>query len=113
MLRYSAPEVFVHDEARGGAVYSDWADIFSAALVIWRLLTGRRPRARADPLERPKAGPARRRWPAPAALLERMWAHAPEERPSAGECAAAVRDMPVDAGCAGVVSGDAAACRTQ
>jgi hypothetical protein len=33
------------------------------------------------------------RWRKAADLLQRMWAHDPEARPSAGECAAPVRGM--------------------
>ena len=45
--RYSAPEVFqslcIDDCGHFAADYSEKADIYSAALVIWYILTGRRP----------------------------------------------------------------------
>ena len=111
-VKYSAPEVFAHDETRGGVFYTDRADVFSAALIIYWLLTGRRPQSRKDPRDRPDMEPARRRWPVLAELLGRMWSHVAEERPSAGECVGAVRDMPLRADCVGKLAGDGG-CRTQ
>ena len=99
-----APEVLKHlivgDVDTHHAVYTEKADIYSAALVMWYLLTGLRPScsARHDPHERPDAAAAHRRWGELAKLLERMWDHDPAARPAAAECAAAVRAMP--AGCA-------------
>jgi serine/threonine protein kinase len=112
-LRYSAPEVFARDEKRGGVFYTDRADIFSAALIIHWLLTHRKPRGREDPRERPDLVPARKRWPALAELLERMWAHVPEERPSAGDCVVAVQGMPLKTDCTGKVSAGEGGCLTQ
>ena len=111
-LRYSAPEVFACDEKAGGVVYSEKADVFSAALIIWYLLTGRRPHSRESPFDRPALEPARRRWAGLAGLLERMWAHDAAERPSAGECLSELREMPLRAGCGTGMAGNGE-CRMQ
>ena len=104
--RYSAPEVLASlsagEHTSHSAVYTEKADVYSAALIIWYLLTGQRPhcKVRVNPEARPEVAPARRRWAELAGLLERMWAHDAEGRPSAGESAGAVRGMPVQAaGC--------------
>ena len=97
--RYAAPEVFhspcVDEDGLTAAVYTEKADVYSAALIIYHLLSGRRPKGsvQADPLARPPIEPAQRRWPELAALLQRMWEEEAGGRPGAGECAAAVRDM--------------------
>ena len=110
--KYAAPEVFQSmsfgEEGQLAAIYTEKADVYSAALVIAYLLTGRRPKGRvtSDPRSRLEAEPARRRWPELAELLERMWAHEPDARPTAGECAAAVRQMTVKAtGCGAAAGG--------
>ena len=108
--QYGAPEVFAIPLAAADAgVYTEKADIYSAALIIWYLLTGRVPSTSviAEPRARPDIGPAARRWPGMAELVERMWVHDPEARPSAAECAAVVRGLPLRAGLCGV----GAACR--
>ena len=85
---YTAPEVVrSRCPLTGAAEYTEKADVYSAALIIWYLLTGRRPRRRAEPGERPDAGPARARWAEVAGVVERMWAGEAGDRPSAGECA--------------------------
>ena len=101
---YMAPEVAYADAANvgapaggGAAEYTEKADVFSAAIILWYLVTGRRPTQRRTMDERPAAGLARRRWPELAELLERMWAGAPADRPSAGECAEEVRGFAVRA----------------
>jgi serine/threonine protein kinase len=88
--RYRAPETLA---AGATANFTEKADIYSAALVIWYLLAGRRPDcdARDDPRRRPPALVGRWRWRALTELLERMWAAAAEDRPSAVECAAFLR----------------------
>jgi serine/threonine protein kinase len=88
--RYRAPETLA---ASATANFTEKADVYSAALVIWYLLAGRRPDcdARDDPRRRPPALVGRWRWRALADLLERMWAAAAEDRPAAAECAALLR----------------------
>ena len=104
--RYTAPEVLEHlmvgDVDTQHAVYTEKADVYSAALIMWYILTGWMPPCdvRKNPRARPDPRTARRRWGEMAELLERMWAHDAEARPTAGECAAAVRGMIVrGAGC--------------
>ncbi len=99
--RYTAPEVLerLHDgdTATASAAYTEKADIYSAALVIYYFLTGWQPACdvRRKPRARPDVGSAARRCPQMAALLERMWSHDADARPTAAECAAAVRLMPL------------------
>jgi serine/threonine protein kinase len=92
--RYRAPEVLSSSDK---AHYTEKVDVYSAALVIFFLLTGRRPEndVKVDPRWRPLTVNARWRWRALSDLLERMWAHDPAQRPSAGECAAHLRALPV------------------
>ena len=103
--RYRAPEVLSRS---GTAAYTEKSDIYSAALVMYYLLTGRRPEndVKVDPKWRPTLMAARMRWRKASDLLERMWAHEPEKRPTAGECAGLVRrfgeaeeDAPLPRGC--------------
>ena len=93
--RYMAPEVLASARLSSMVEYTEKADIFSAALIIWYLLTGHRPNCRGseDLRARPDLEPARRRWEALAGLLERMWAHEAEARPSAEECVSAMYMM--------------------
>ncbi len=110
--RYGAPEVFhppgAGDEADADAdvtgVYTEKADVYSAAIILWYLIAGRRPKLdiRKDAAARPDIEAARRRWPEAAGLLEQMWAGEPGQRPSAGECAARVRQLPLRAGVCGL-----------
>ena len=83
--RYRAPEV---QSTLPVAAYTERADVFSAALVMWYLLAGRRPEndVRTDPRGRPLPVVARWRWRAVSDLLEDMWTHQPELRPSAADC---------------------------
>jgi serine/threonine protein kinase len=110
--RYAAPEVLASlpagEHTSVLAEYTERADVYSAALVIWYLLTGHRPRCRVaeTPRARPDLAPARRRWGELAGLLERMWAHEAGARPSAGECAAAVRGLGVRAAGCGLGGGE-------
>ena len=106
--RYMAPEVLEHymvgDIDTHHAIYTEKADIYSAALILWYMLTGWEPpcHARNNPRGRPDAGSARHRWAAMAGLVERMWDHDPEARPAAAECVEALRAMAPDAaGCTG------------
>ena len=98
--RFSAPEVLQHWAEEGiepqYAAYTEKADIYSAALILWYLLTGWQPRCdlRKSPHARPDIRMAQRRWGDAAGLLERMWDHDPAARPAAAECAAALRAMP-------------------
>ena len=87
--RYTAPEVFSKGRT---ATYTERIDIYSAALVIWYLVTGHRPCCRVDefPLARPDLAQARKRWPSMANLLRSMWAHEPHMRPSAKTCVLAM-----------------------
>ena len=109
--RYTAPEVLEGlDEAEGvcsAAAYTEKADVYSAALIIWFLVTGQRPscKVRENPRARPDLGPARRRWAELAGLLERMWLHEAGARPSAGECVLVVRGMEVRVPACGVGGG--------
>ena len=100
---YMAPEVVRgRCTATGAAEYTEKADVYSAALVIWYLLTGRRPRRRTEPAERPDTGPARARWAGLSEVVERMWAGEAGARPSAGECVAALEGLSAEAaGCGG------------
>ena len=93
---YMAPEVVTSCIA-GAAEYTEKADIYSAALIIWYLLTGQKPRRRAKPTDRPDVKPARRRWAELSDVVERMWAGEAEARPSAGECLEAVDVLEVQA----------------
>ena len=109
--RYMAPEVLKHlivgDVDTHHAVYTEKADIYSAALIIWYLLTGRQPlcSARHNPHERPDVSASRCRWEELALLVERMWDEDPDARPAAAECAETVRGMA--AGAAGCRAGEA------
>jgi serine/threonine protein kinase len=98
--RYTAPEVLERlydgDAATACAAYTEKADIYSAALVIYYFLTGWQPAC--DVRRNPRARPAARRCPHMAALLERMWGHDADARQTVAECAAAVRLMPPSAG---------------
>ena len=108
-LRYMAPEVVVQlndeeddiDSAGGtnddtytaagcqaAAAYSEKADIYSASLVIWYILTGMKPHIDISqhPLERPNTALSKKRCAEISHLLQRMWHHQPECRPSAREC---------------------------
>ena len=115
--RYMAPEVLKHlivgDVDTHQAVYTEKADVYSAALILWYLLSGWQPScsARRDPHERPDLRAARWRWGALARLLERMWDEDPDARPAAAECAEAVRGMA--AGAAGCGTGAGEACSVQ
>ena len=83
--RYMAPEILTGGET---AIYTEKADIYSASLVLWYLLSGRRPEidVRRDPRGRPLTVIARWRWRKLSILLELMWSHQHELRPSAQEC---------------------------
>jgi serine/threonine protein kinase len=83
--RYRAPEMLSSSDSTH---YTEKVDVYSAAIVICLLLTGRRP----DNERRPTPA-ARWRWRALSDLLERMWAHNPAQRPSAGECAVQLRSL--------------------
>ncbi len=85
-------------------VYTEKADVYSAAVILWYLIAGRRPKLdiRRDAAARPDIEAARKRWPEAAALLERMWAGEPGQRPSAGECVAQIRLLPLRAGGCGL-----------
>jgi serine/threonine protein kinase len=87
--RYTAPEVLEGltsgQHTSLAAVYTEKADVYSAALIIWYLLTGQCPIARVQMLPRAR--------PELAGLLARMWAHDPVARPPAAECVATVRGM--------------------
>jgi serine/threonine protein kinase len=115
--RYTAPEVLASlsagEHTSVFAEYTEKADVYSAALIIWYLLTGQRPHCnvRVNLEARPEVAPARRRWAELAGLLERMWAHDPEARPSAGESAGAVRGMGMRA--AGCGMGRGKGCSVQ
>ena len=105
--RYAAPELLEHLQPRDidthRITYTEKADIYSAALILWYLLTGWQPRCdlRKSPHARPDIRMAQRRWGDAAGLLERMWDHDPAARPAAAECAAALRAMPTPrVGCA-------------
>jgi serine/threonine protein kinase len=88
--RYRAPEI---QSAYPAAPYTDRADVYSASLVIWFLLAGRRPETdpRTDRHGRPLSVVAHWRWAALSDLLEAMWSPVPELRPAAGECLLALR----------------------
>mmetsp|Transcript_23475 Transcript_23475/g.63365 ORF Transcript_23475/g.63365 Transcript_23475/m.63365 type:complete len:309 (+) Transcript_23475:151-1077(+) len=83
-LRYMAPEVVAQKTSN----YTEKADIYSASLVIWYLLSGRKPDIdiRQNSLLRPDLTIAKSRWPQLSELIQDMWSHQPEKRPSAGEC---------------------------
>ena len=84
--RYRAPEVLSNSQI---AAFTEKSDIYSASMVIYFLLTGRRPEndVKIDPRWRPTTMVSRLRWRKVSDLLERMWAYDAEQRPSAGECA--------------------------
>ena len=88
--RYRAPEV---QSTLPHVAYTEKADIYSTALVLWFLLAGHRPQTdpRREPHSRPLPVVPRWRWRAASDLLERMWSHEPELRPSAAECISALR----------------------
>ena len=79
--RYMAPEILTGGET---ALYTEKADIYSASLVIWYLLTGKRPEidVRQDPRGRPLTVIARWRWRKVSNLLELMWSHQVRRHPS-------------------------------
>ena len=112
--RYAAPEVLGAGAGSQHAAYTEKADVYSAALVIWYLLTGWRPACdvRKCPRGRPDAGAARRRWRAMGALLERMWDHDPAGRPGAGECVGTVLGM-AGGGMGGCAPGGRGVCPVQ
>mmetsp|Transcript_69156 Transcript_69156/g.184298 ORF Transcript_69156/g.184298 Transcript_69156/m.184298 type:complete len:156 (+) Transcript_69156:746-1213(+) len=96
--RYGAPEVFhprPADQCGNDLGYDEKVDVYSAALIMWYLLTGRKPtcNAQLDPAARPDVAPAKKRSAALAALLQKMWDGDPDVRPSAVECVARVRSM--------------------
>ena len=84
--RYRAPEVLSNSQI---AAFTEKSDIYSASLVIYFVLTGRRPDndVKIDPRWLPTTMVSRLRWRKVSNFLERMWAHDAEQRPSAGECA--------------------------
>jgi len=91
-LRWMAPEV-VGNEYKD---YTEKADIYSAGLIAYYMLTGRRPTIdiRIDPHVRPDLGPAKARWPAVADIIALMWHGNPEERPSATTCMEMMKGTP-------------------
>mmetsp|Transcript_16793 Transcript_16793/g.35505 ORF Transcript_16793/g.35505 Transcript_16793/m.35505 type:complete len:309 (-) Transcript_16793:338-1264(-) len=94
-LRYMAPEVV----AQRTSNYTEKADIYSASLVIWYILTGRKPEIdiRENPRLRPDVLVGKNRWAQIAELIVDMWADQPEQRPSAGVCVTrllTIKDIP-------------------
>ena len=79
----------LHGEVAFTAKLDIYTRFYSASMVIYFLLTGRRPEndVKIDPRWRPTTMVSRLRWRKASDLLERMWAHDAEQRPSAGECA--------------------------
>jgi len=91
-LRYMAPEVVGMRQGN----YTEKADIYGAALIIWYIATSQRPPATNDPTSRPDIRFVT--WEELATLIQRMWTHNPEERPSANMCIqmmTAFRDKPL------------------
>lgn len=85
-LQWTAPEVLT------GERYSEKADVFGLAVVLWELLcrgevpwAGRAPGAIAVAVSTGKRPPLPRRCPRLEAVLERCWSHKPELRPTAAE----------------------------
>mmetsp|Transcript_14666 Transcript_14666/g.33864 ORF Transcript_14666/g.33864 Transcript_14666/m.33864 type:complete len:335 (-) Transcript_14666:293-1297(-) len=87
-VRYISPE-----ELKQGNC-TEKVDIYSASLIIWYIAAGRRPAindmGRLD--ARPELGPVA--WPELEALISKMWAQSPPQRPSAGECIRTLEGMP-------------------
>ena len=79
----------LHGEVAFTAKLDIYTRFYSASMVIYFLLTGRRPEndVKIDPRWRPTTMVSRLRWRKASDLLERMRAHDSQQRPSAGECA--------------------------
>lgn len=89
-VRYMAPEII---SQRTGN-YNEKADIYSAALIIWYIASGRRPEINAlQNLDaRPDIGLVE--WPELGSLIQKMWERNPSQRPSAGDCIRTLSGMP-------------------
>mmetsp|Transcript_30148 Transcript_30148/g.74146 ORF Transcript_30148/g.74146 Transcript_30148/m.74146 type:complete len:317 (+) Transcript_30148:124-1074(+) len=89
-VRYMAPEVI---SQRTGN-YTEKADIYSAALIIWYIATGRRPAINDKNAlqDRPDLGLVE--WQELSALINIMWSQDPNIRPSAGDCIRTLATMP-------------------
>ena len=89
-VRYMAPEVI---SQRTGN-YTEKADIYSAALIVCYIGTGRRPDINAKGNLEARPDTSGVQWPELEALIQRMWSHNPTQRPSAGECIRTLAGMP-------------------
>jgi len=83
-VRYMAPEVLTQRKGH----YTEKADIYSAALVMYYIATEKRPNfltqnSEEDLRKRPDLSVVQ--WPSIEAIIEKAWQHKPEARPSASE----------------------------
>mmetsp|Transcript_699 Transcript_699/g.1782 ORF Transcript_699/g.1782 Transcript_699/m.1782 type:complete len:399 (-) Transcript_699:209-1405(-) len=97
--RYMAPEVYFSD-----GNYTEKADIYSCALIMWEIATGRRPfdgpgevwnlnQQSTREVMRPIVASITS-WPDIGPLIEKAWLQAPEDRPSAKELIALLDATP-------------------
>mmetsp|Transcript_4574 Transcript_4574/g.11109 ORF Transcript_4574/g.11109 Transcript_4574/m.11109 type:complete len:319 (-) Transcript_4574:130-1086(-) len=92
-VRYMAPEVLTQRKGH----YTEKADIYSAGLIMWYIASGERPPTLSTASEealrkRPSLESAR--WPTLSKVIEKLWAHEPDKRPSAAAVLKELAAMP-------------------
>eukprot|EP00287_Rhodomonas_sp_CCMP768_P020964 CAMPEP_0202825218 /NCGR_PEP_ID=MMETSP1389-20130828/12886_1 /ASSEMBLY_ACC=CAM_ASM_000865 /TAXON_ID=302021 /ORGANISM="Rhodomonas sp., Strain CCMP768" /LENGTH=319 /DNA_ID=CAMNT_0049498411 /DNA_START=29 /DNA_END=988 /DNA_ORIENTATION=- len=88
-LRYMAPEVA---NQRTG-MYTEKVDIYSASLIVWYMACCVKPELnRQDPTARPELRHVG--WESLQGMIQLMWSHEPEKRPSANVCIQQMTSFP-------------------
>jgi len=89
-VRYMAPEVFSCNKGH----YTEKADIYSAAIIMWFVATGQRPliHGKQDLVWRPELAPVE--WPELRDVMGKAWAGDPNLRPSASEVVKMMARLP-------------------